>query len=90
MRKSVLEDLFDTFGFDFSNPKQSKPTAIGYEGKYISDFDNQVTWIVYFTNDEHTEEYGDLQYFDEEWEAESYAKASAKHYDMKYVGPYTH
>jgi len=84
----IWKMIEDGFGFDFSLKTQTKPTAVGYEAKQIGDWDDHITYIVYFTNEAHTEEFGDIEYFDEDWMAEEFAKETAKKYNMKYVGAY--
>ena len=82
--------ISDTFGFDLGMKEKERPTAIGFEHSVSNDGDGNYTavYVVYFTNKEHSEEFGDLEYFDEKEDAEEFAILQAKAYKMKYVGEY--
>ena len=71
-------------------PTPPGATAIGFDNMVDNDgFGNYTeVWVVYFTDDKHTEELGDLEYFDEVEDAREFAGIFAKSRGLKYAGRY--
>ena len=64
--------------------------AVGYDEVVENDGSGNYTpvQIVYFTNAQHTEELGDIEYFDEREDAERFGRAFAQKRGLRYVGRY--
>lgn len=83
-----MNNIWKTLVEEFGMPEmlKDKITAIGFEGNKIEG--GNIVYTVYFTNEDHTEEFGDIEHFDEREDAEEFAKYHAKWYKKKYVGEY--
>lgn len=64
--------------------------AIGYDTMVGNDgFGNYTqAQVVYFTNRDHTEELGDLEYFDEDEDAREYGENVSKLFGLPFLGRY--
>lgn len=64
--------------------------AIGYDTVVENDGVGNYTevQVVYFTNKEHTEEMGDLEYFDEHEDAVEYGQKVAQAFGLPFIGRY--
>jgi len=89
---NVIDTLFPKFMGgsydDIERPKQA--TAIGVDREVSNDGFGNYTEVstVYFTNEGHDDEYGDIEYFDEHEDALEFGEAFAKSRRMLFVGDY--
>jgi hypothetical protein len=79
-----LTDGLRAMGMGWVNDPNAK--AVKVEMLRMSDFDDEMTYRVFLTNEEGTADYGELDYFNEDYDAEEFAENYAKQYDLNYLG----
>ena len=78
----MTDELLSAFGL----APEAKATAVKIEGIRMGDWDDEITYRVYLTNDDDSIDYGEIEYFDEDYDAEEFAENYAKAYKLKYLG----